>query len=193
MNFFDRNPAGWHMSQFAPCPYIALIPIWESTVMTHTGSFLLKSTGFNIGDHIAIALMLESIYPVAVSTGRFSYFVLILIMVWYTPSYLACIVPGIVPVQGIFGLCYNFREFSIPWFAAFYLIQHVCHCHQWHVPDNQFYLRINQAWILTNRTVTLWVVEALSLCALYALGYSKSIWIYHLDIRIQIFWGNLRI
>ena len=26
--------------------------------MTHTGSFLLKSTGFDIGDHIAIALML---------------------------------------------------------------------------------------------------------------------------------------
>ena len=27
--------------------------------MTHTGSFLLKSTGFNIGDHIAIALILS--------------------------------------------------------------------------------------------------------------------------------------
>ena len=26
--------------------------------MTHTGSFLLKSTSFNIGDRIAIALML---------------------------------------------------------------------------------------------------------------------------------------
>ena len=26
--------------------------------MTHTGSFLLKSTGFNIGDHVAITLML---------------------------------------------------------------------------------------------------------------------------------------
>ena len=58
MNFFDRNPAGQHVSQFVPCPYIALIPIQEPSVMTHTGSFLLKSTGFNIGDHIAIALML---------------------------------------------------------------------------------------------------------------------------------------
>ena len=58
MNFFDRNPAGWHVSQLAPCPYIAPIPIQELSVMTHTGSFLLKSTGFNIGDHIAIALML---------------------------------------------------------------------------------------------------------------------------------------
>ena len=58
MNFFDRNPAGQHVSQFAPCPDIALIPIWEPSVMTHTGSFLLKSTGFNIGDRIAIALML---------------------------------------------------------------------------------------------------------------------------------------
>ena len=28
--------------------------------------------------------------------------------------------PGIVLVQEIFGLHYNFREFSIPWFAAFY-------------------------------------------------------------------------
>ena len=58
MNFFDRNPAGQHVSQFVPCPYIAPIPIQEPSVMTHTGSFLLKSTGFNIGDHVAIALML---------------------------------------------------------------------------------------------------------------------------------------
>ena len=58
MNLFDRNPAGRHVSQLAPCPYIALIPIQEPSVMTHTGSFLLKSTGFNIGDRIAIALML---------------------------------------------------------------------------------------------------------------------------------------
>ena len=58
MNFFDRNPAGQHVSQFAPCPYIALIPIWEPSVMTYTGAFLLKSTGFNIANHIAIALML---------------------------------------------------------------------------------------------------------------------------------------
>ena len=57
MNFFDRNPAGRHVSQFMPSPYIAPIPIQELSVMTHTGSFLLKSTGFNIGDHIAIALM----------------------------------------------------------------------------------------------------------------------------------------
>ena len=58
VNFFDRNPAGRHVSQLAPCPYIALIPVREPSVMTHTGSFLLKSTGFNIGDRIAIALML---------------------------------------------------------------------------------------------------------------------------------------
>ena len=58
VNFFDRNPAGRHVSQLAPCPYIAPIPIQELSVMTHTGSFLLKSTGFNIGDRIAIALML---------------------------------------------------------------------------------------------------------------------------------------
>ena len=58
MNFFDRNPAGQHVSQFAPCPYIAPIPIQEPSVITHTGSLLLKSTGFNIGDRIAIALML---------------------------------------------------------------------------------------------------------------------------------------
>ena len=58
MNFFDRNPAGQHVSQFAPCPYTAPIPIREPSVMTHTGSFLLKSTGCNIGDCIAIALML---------------------------------------------------------------------------------------------------------------------------------------
>ena len=57
MNFFDRNPAGEHVSQFVLCPYIAPIPIQEPSVMTHTGSFL-KSTGFNIGDRIAIALML---------------------------------------------------------------------------------------------------------------------------------------
>ena len=58
MNFFDRNPTGQHVSQFVPCPYITPIPIQYLSVMTHTGSFLLKSTGFNIGDHIAIALML---------------------------------------------------------------------------------------------------------------------------------------
>ena len=58
MNFFDRNPAGQHVSQLVPCPYIASIPIQEPSVMTHIGSFLLKSTGFNIGDRIAIALML---------------------------------------------------------------------------------------------------------------------------------------
>ena len=57
MNFFDRNPAGQHVSQLSPCPYIMPIPIWELSVMTHTGSFLLKSTGFNIGDRIAIVLM----------------------------------------------------------------------------------------------------------------------------------------
>ena len=54
VNFFDRYPAGQHLSQFAPYPYIAPISIRELSVMTHTGSFLLKSTGFNIGDHIAI-------------------------------------------------------------------------------------------------------------------------------------------
>ena len=58
VNFFDRNPAGRHVSQFAPCPYIALISIQVLSVMTHTGSFLLKSTGFNIGNCLAIALML---------------------------------------------------------------------------------------------------------------------------------------
>ena len=58
MNFFDRTPAGQHVSQLLPCLYIAPIPIQEPSVMTHTGSFLLKSTGFNIGDHIAITLML---------------------------------------------------------------------------------------------------------------------------------------
>ena len=58
MNFFDRNPAGRHVSQFAPCPYIAPIPVQEPSVMTQFGSFLLKSTGFNIGDCVAIALML---------------------------------------------------------------------------------------------------------------------------------------
>ena len=57
MNFFDRNPAGQHVSQFAPCLYIALIPIQEPSVMTHTGSFLLTSTSFNIGDRTAITLM----------------------------------------------------------------------------------------------------------------------------------------
>ena len=41
-----------------PCPYMTLIPVQEPSVMTHTGSFLLKSTGFNIGDRLAIALML---------------------------------------------------------------------------------------------------------------------------------------
>ena len=58
MNFFDRNPAGQHVSQFAPCLYIALIPVQEPSIMTYTGSFLSKSTGFNIGDRVAIALML---------------------------------------------------------------------------------------------------------------------------------------
>ena len=58
MNFFDINPAGRHVSQFAPCPYIAPIPVQELSVVTHTGSFLLKSIGFNIGDCIAITLML---------------------------------------------------------------------------------------------------------------------------------------
>ena len=128
-----------------------------------------------------------------VSTGRFGYFVPILMMVWYTPLYLAYIVPGIAPVQGIFGLYCNFREFSIPWFAAFCLIQHVCHCHQWHVPDNQFCLRINQALILISKTATLWVIEALSLCALCALRCSESIWIYCLDICAQTFQESLGI
>ena len=58
MNSLDRNPAGWHVSQLFPWSYMALIPVWELSVMTHTGSFLLKSTGFNIGNRIAIALML---------------------------------------------------------------------------------------------------------------------------------------
>ena len=58
VNFLDRNPAGRHVSQLVPCLYIAPIPVREPSVMTHTGSFLLKSTGFNIDDHIAIALML---------------------------------------------------------------------------------------------------------------------------------------
>ena len=113
-------------------------------------------------------------------------------MVWYMPLHLACIVPGIVPVQGIFGLCCIFGEFSIPWFATFCPIWCVCHCHQWHVPDNQFCLRINKALILISKTVTLWVVEALSLCALCALGCSESIWIYHLDIHVQTFQGSLK-
>ena len=47
-----------NMSQLAPCPYIAPIPVQEPSVMTHTGTFLLKSTGFNIGDCIAITLVL---------------------------------------------------------------------------------------------------------------------------------------
>ena len=55
MNFFDRNPAGQHLSQSLPCLYMVPIPIQEPCVMTHTSSFLLKSIGFNIGDHVAIA------------------------------------------------------------------------------------------------------------------------------------------
>ena len=31
---------------------ITPIPVREPSVMTHTGSFLLKSTGFNIGDRL---------------------------------------------------------------------------------------------------------------------------------------------
>ena len=152
MNFFDRKPAGWHVSQLLPWPYMALIPIWEPSVMTHTGSFLLKSTGFNIGDRI---------YPVEVSTGRFGCFVLTLTMVQYMPLYLACIVPDIALVQETFGLCYNFRDFSIPWFTTF--------------PDSRPCLRISQVLTSIDRIATLWVIGALSLCALYALGCSESI------------------
>ena len=54
----EGGTAGQHVSQFLPWPYMAPIPIQEPSVMTHTGSFLLKSTGFNIGDCIAITLML---------------------------------------------------------------------------------------------------------------------------------------
>ena len=99
--------------------------------------------------------------------------------------YLACIVPGITLVWETFGLHYNSEELSIPWFAASCLIWHVCHCHQWHVPDNLSCLRISQVLTLFNKTATLWVTGALSLCALHALWYFESIWIYHLDIHVQ--------
>ena len=84
--------------------------------------------------------------------------------------------PGIVLVQETFGLHYNFGEFSIPWFTAFCLTRHVCHCHQWRVLDNQFCLRISQALILTGRIATLWVIGALSLCALHIC--SRMLWEY---------------
>ena len=113
-----------------------------------------------------------SIYPVEVSTGRFSCFSPILITVWYTLLYLACIVPGIALVQGTFGLHYNSGELSIPWFATSCLTWCVCHCHQWHVPDNLSCLRISQVLTLINKTVTLWVTGVLLLCALYALCVS---------------------
>ena len=109
------------------------------------------------------------------------------------PLYLACIVPGIALVQETFGLDSNFGELSIPLFAASCPIQHVCHCHWWHVPDNLSCLRISQVLTLIDRIATLWVIGALSLCALYALGCSESIWIYHLDIHVQILQGTFRI
>ena len=114
MNFFDRNPAGRHVSQLAPCPYIAPIPIQELSVMTHTGSFLLKSTGFNIGDCIAIALMLwkhlssngvhwEVQLFCADPDNRVVYAVM---SGMYSARY--CTSPR------NFGLHYSFGEFSIP-------------------------------------------------------------------------------
>ena len=106
------------------------------------------------------------------------------------PLYLACIVPGIALVQEIFGLCYNFGEFSIPWFAAFCPTWCVCHCCQWH---SQSCLRISQVLTLINKIVTLWVTGALSLCALCALGCSESLWICCLDIHVGTFWETLGI
>ena len=153
--------------------------------MTHTGSFLLKSTGFNIGNCIAITLMLWNHLS---SSGV------------HWKVWLFCADPdngvvyaiisgmysaGIALVQGIFGLHYSFREFSIPRFAAFYPIWHVCHCCQWHVPDSWSCLRISQVLTLISKIATLWDVGVLSLCALYALRCSESIWIYCLDIHVQ--------
>ena len=79
--------------------------------------------------------------------------------------------PGIALVQETFRLNYNFGELSIPLFTTSCPIQHVCHCHQWHIPDNLSCLRISQVLTLINKTATLWVIGALSLCALYALWY----------------------
>ena len=95
--------------------------------------------------------------------------------------------PGIALVQETCGLDYNFGELSIPLFATSCPIKHVCHCHQWHVLDNLSCLRISQVLTLINKTATLWVVGALLLCALYALWYFESIWIYYQDIYVQTF------
>ena len=103
---------------------------------------------------------------------------------------LSTVVPGIALVQEIFGLCYNFRELSIPLFG--HNLSNSA-CHQWHVPDSQSCLRISQVLTLINKIGTLWVIEALSLCDLYALRCSESIWIYCLDIHVWIFQETLGI
>ena len=130
-----------------PWPYMALIPIWELSVMTHTGSFLLKSTGFNIGNHIAITLMLWK--HLSSSSVHWK--------VW-----LFCTDPDYGVVYAVISGMYSARHCISP-------IQHVYRCHQGHVPDNLSCLRISQVLTLINRTVTLWVIGALSWCALYAL------------------------
>ena len=193
MNFFDRKPAGWHVSQLLPWPYMAPIPIQKPSVMTHTGSFLLKSTGFDIGDHIAITLM-----PWKHLSSRGVHWNVWLFCADPDNSVVYAIISGmysagIALVQETFGLHYNSRELSIPLFTASCLIWHVCHCHQWHVPDNLSCLRISQVLTLISKTATLWVIGAPSLCALYALWYFASIWIYHLDIHVQTFWEILGI
>ena len=134
--------------------------------MTHTGSFLLKSTGFNIGYRIAIALMLWKHLSSSGVHWKVWLFctdpdngvVYAIISGMYSARY--CTTPR------NFWICYNFREFSIPWFATFYPTWHVCHCCQWHVPDSRSCLRISQVLTLINKIATLWVIGALSLCAI---------------------------
>ena len=82
--------------------------------MTHTGSFLLKSTSFNIGDRIDIALMLWKHLSSSGVHWKVRLFcadpdngvVYAIMSGMYNAS--------IVLVQETFGLHYNFGEFSIP-------------------------------------------------------------------------------
>ena len=85
------------------------------------------------------------------------------------PLCLACTVPGIALVQEISGLHYSFWELSIPWFAVSCLTQHVCHCHQWHVPDNLSCLRISQLLTLINNCDSLSHWSTFIMCSICSL------------------------
>ena len=174
-NFLDRNLAGQHCSQLLPWSYTMPTPVLEPSVMTQTGSSLLKSTGFSIGALAASALILSKHL-----SSRGVYWKALLL--WAAPDngVVYAVMSGINCarywlVQGNFGLHCNSEEFSILGYTASYLIQHVCPCRQWHGPNNRHCLKKSLLWTWIGRNVLPWVRVEQVLCALCVLWVNSRI------------------